>query len=490
MASINHDFGTYGSYYISQETNIAYNNFSEGCISIQRPELDATGVLSLVSKGHLLADRTVVKQFKKLTPPFFTGHNASMSIPAGLGTQTDSLPNIVEHFIKATEIELLKACHHKQLLIVPLSGGMDSRIVLATLVRLRQQGKLLSNIKTITWGTIDSRDVVYAARLSEMLQLPWEHVLITPDVLLRNVSIAAKRGLEYSPMHLHGKSYLRGFDDSSLVVAASFGDSIGRARYSGRHILKLLKFTKLSDKYNLIKDCYKKAALSEVVFDFHDLHSRSSGLPRITRNELDYQAHYMHRFINSVWSYVAEENSVYQAFTTSDTWKYMIGLRPQLRTDLIYCEVLKAINHKLLDVPWASTGQAYFGQTKSTYKTDNLTSYVAPYGKWVREDLHDHLYNNVFDGSIASLNIFNMQSIKRLFFFSRLERNLEANYQTELILWLAALSEFLKEHNINSDNCSSLTYFEDFKSSFSSYSYEAFRRLALFAKSACRSMKP
>ena len=480
--------GQFGHYYVSGVDEESYQRFEAAKEAASEQDLDVSSVLSFISKGYFLSDKTIIRQLRKSVPPFFGNDVQCIEFtkPNEVDPSDDA---ILAFFIRALKNELLDVCSGKREILIPLSGGMDSRIVAGIIAMLRESGELSASVKAITWGTENSRDVVYARRIADILDLSWTHINITPETLTENILITSDNGLEYSPLHLHGKAKLRAVEGVDLIVAASFGDSIGRARYSGRHVSALPVFRSFTDPYSLIRHEVKLDALRRSRLDAAALSLSTDSLPKTYRTEVDYQAHYMHRFINSVWSYVNEVTSVYQAYTSEELWRYMLRLSSSRRSDDLYYKTLVIVNPKLLEVPWSSTGALYGKTSQLPRPIDSHTFYVAPYGRWVREELAERLKDEINSGVLEATNIFNMNSVRNLLVFSNRDNCEEANYLSERILWLVALSKFISRNCIRTSEIGSPSFRDFMFSSFISPGYDIYRRSGLWVKSLIRRIK-
>jgi len=84
----------------------------------------------------------------------------------------------VEHLDDAmvTAFERLLTVADGRAIAVPLSGGYDSRLIVAMLARLGAE-----EVFTFTYGQADSADVRVAEDVAAALDLPWRHVEYTPD---------------------------------------------------------------------------------------------------------------------------------------------------------------------------------------------------------------------------------------------------------------------------------------------------------------------
>ncbi len=481
------NLGVFGSYKISNLENRSYRCFLDCFNNVAEPTLDQSAILQFVAKGYFFAKRTVISEISKRTAPFFCEDEDSLRLSVTPIRQSPS--SIAEHLESMLLTELIQNLTAAKEIALPLSGGMDSRIVAAGLVRLRERGKLKGRIKAYTWGTVDSRDVIYASKIAEILELEWQHLNITADLLESNVRLATNFGLEFSPLHLHAVDPLRFAISADSVVVSSFGDSIGRGRYSGRHVSKLPGLDSFSDRYSIITSSVKEGLKAQFYEDARFLHSKLSFLSKTTRTEIDYQAHYMHRMINPVWSEINNKTKVYQAFTSGAMWKWMISLDVNARSDEPYYKLLMSLNPKLLEIPWSATGKRYFEHSTRGAIVDTNTHFVAPYGRWVREDLIHNLSAEILNGPLTNLSVFDSISLKRLLTLTKSDQNVEANYKTELVLWLAALSIFLRTNGrrvVEPVNFKGNVAYQKLDAAISTNVYENFRRVGLKTKSIMR----
>src|SRR5690606_25871175 len=105
-------------------------------------------------------------------------------------------------------------------------------IVASVLRQLQLSGQYTGAVTALTWGLEASRDVQYAARITELYQWNFKHFNLTADMLLHNIEVTAAMGAEFSPVHLHAMPQIAGLDGLDCILAGSYGDSIGRGEYS------------------------------------------------------------------------------------------------------------------------------------------------------------------------------------------------------------------------------------------------------------------
>src|SRR5690606_30757743 len=128
---------------------------------------------------------------------------------------------------------------HKNIGIL-LTGGMDSRVVAAVLKNALEKGRVTEKkVYAYTWGHEMSRDVIYAARISEMYAWEWKHLLVIKQRMSENCELQLLGGCEFTPIHLHAMPQVARESHLECVLAGSFGDSVGRAEFSGRKVSQL-----------------------------------------------------------------------------------------------------------------------------------------------------------------------------------------------------------------------------------------------------------
>src|SRR5690606_28543901 len=114
-----------------------------------------------------------------------------------------------------------------------------------------------------------------------------------------NLEITIQNGSEYSPIHLHAMPQLSvKKDEVDCFLAGSFGDSIGRAEYSGVKVKNLKKIYAKSNNFSLIKkslvDKYFDTSIAEID-RYHKLFPQEK---KYMQYEQDYQLHYMRKMLN------------------------------------------------------------------------------------------------------------------------------------------------------------------------------------------------
>src|SRR5699024_8197160 len=116
------------------------------------------------------------------------------------------------------------------------------------------------------WGITESRDVWYAKNIAEKFNWGYKYYPLNPDVLKSNFYLVQKVGTETMPYNLHAMGAVAKDKASDIVLAGSYGDTLGRAEYNGIPLkdappivfdnankLGLLKEQLVADHYQSIK---------------------------------------------------------------------------------------------------------------------------------------------------------------------------------------------------------------------------------------------
>jgi hypothetical protein len=119
-----------------------------------------------------------------------------------------------------------------------LSGGLDSRLILASICAAKQRGLIDCRLSVFTWGAAESRDVRLARSLTPRdtsftsFELADVRVPTAVD-LARRGSLAA-----VSPVHFHRMDAFQQYAGAKgpLVIAGTFGNALPRGEYFDRHI--------------------------------------------------------------------------------------------------------------------------------------------------------------------------------------------------------------------------------------------------------------
>ena len=374
--------------------------------------IDPVSVLALLQFNYMLGDRTLVAGIHKMPPRAVLAGTGEVRrfAPIPHGMRREARSSVAARFLELLEAELVESARGHSRVHVLLSGGMDSRIIAGVLQRARS--RIQATIDLVTWGDPQSRDVAYAKRVAAVLG--WEHILLeyTPQLAWANVSAAASwGGAECTGIHLHGLEGLRELaEKDDLVVAGTLGDSMGRAVYSGRHIKRTLMWP-ITNTHGLLP----YAQLRELGREARRARASAWGMAeaaqRWVRTELDMQENYLGRMLCHAMDYARQFCSLHQAFSSDALVEFVWSLLPEVRRDGVYSEVLRMLDPRLAEIPWARTGLAPdgWGTVDSTLRIP-----YHDWRNWPRKEFADDLQRLYFSSGLDSLGVFHRPALERL----------------------------------------------------------------------------
>jgi len=279
---------------------------------------------------------------------------------------------------------------------------------------LRKQGRLKTKPVGVTWGLDNCRDVHYAKAVADIVGFDWKHVSIGPECILENIreGFPAIGGL-VPPSDLHRMLWFRDHvGKDALVLAGSYGDSIGRAEFSGRHLLEL-EYLKLSNPLHILKDEVVVCAKQGLSEDAEQLRRRAAGdTPGYALCEHQMQGIYMRNMIGHVMGIINQYCTLYQMFTAPEVYGYMWSLHPARRDDSIYAALLDNHLPELARLPWARNNKALSGKTVGANPA--LQKEFHDYAAWCSGPLYDEIKLMVDPDWFDSIGIFNPQAVRFL----------------------------------------------------------------------------
>lgn len=373
--------------------------------------LDNVAFLELLQFNYILGNRTLVKGVKRM--PWRAVLNGEGIIercsPITHGLRKSPAKAVAHRLQELLEEELITVAQKTKKILLLLTGGLDSRVIAGILKKI--EPGLQAEIKCVTWGLSESRDVVYARKIAHWYD--WEFVNIPYDseLLWKNIERSAIwGGSEVAGIHLHGAEWFKNTQPEDLVLAASFGDSIGRAEFSSVH-LKNRRLPPLINKHRLLHPSLLKELLSLAKKDQETAWEGETSKLSWAYVELNSQENYMRRMICHAMNYIRQFCRLHQTFTSDSVVSYIWSLSPEYRTDEVYAELLKELDVKLYSLPWARTGVAPDGTKESDL---TLTKDYHEWGKWLQQDLRSRLEPLYFSDSLRELGLFREDSIQRV----------------------------------------------------------------------------
>ena len=451
--------GSFYPYYCSGESNELYTSISSAIENIPLDErlIDPVAVAEFVTKSYVLADRTLVQNISR-TP--------WMARPNGQGGwEYAELPEHGFRRMPASEIaqelksrllnEAIGYLQRKSQVGILLSGGMDSRMLAGVIRELQLRGDWCGQVIAFTWGVDGSRDVKYAQQIAREYSWEWVHLKLDAEMLYNNFFIAADMGAEFAPHHLHAMPKVASYQGLDAILAASYGDSVGRAEFSGSHLLDLkpilqgrpFSFIKRRDFWVVRRKNFLEVE-EQMVRDAYG-YRQSLGLNSGHHNycEIEQEMHYMRRKLQAPMSYIGMHVPLYQLFTAPETFGFMWSLDPQIRNDSVYAELIELLLGNLAAIPWARTGLT-FGVKAGDI--DPAPKEYHEYGIWLRHDLCGFIRNKVLSDAIMNLGIFNEQTLVKLVKLWPQSNTITTNAIDEIVSWLATLAIFVEKYNVKS----------------------------------------
>jgi asparagine synthase (glutamine-hydrolysing) len=373
--------------------------------------IDPVAVLELLQFNYMLGDRTLVDGIKRM--PWRSRLTCDGKLirrpPIPHGSECAPPKQAAQILQALLSEELRSATQDHQRVFVLLSGGLDSRIVAGILKKTESQ--INAPIVAVTWGQPLSRDVVYARRIAAWYGWQFIHIPYGPDLVWNNIETGALwGGSEVAGIHLHGTGWFQNTEKHDIAVAASFGDSIGRAEYSAIHLSKL-ELRPIANRHLLFYPSLASSTVGAAENDRRLAWEAQTSKEDWVLNELDMQENYMRRMICHAMDPIRQYCDLHQAFTSDQVVRFMWSLAPHCRVDEIYHRLLENLDPRLYSLPWPRTGRAPDGTHE---KNEALQMEYHQLGKWLRRDLRPRLEELLFSDGLVELGLFDKQAIYRL----------------------------------------------------------------------------
>lgn len=416
---------------------------SDACGSL---ELDPAGVFHLLDYNHLNGDRTLVRGVSRM--PWHCRLDASGCLdllpPIPHDSCLASSQDIAAGLLPLLEEEIASACEGRKEVIIFLTGGLDSRVTAGVLHRLYGSGDG-PTIRALTWGSLQSRDCVYARRIAEWYGWNWQNIPIESGSLPEMMQTAAVwGGAETSGIHLHGEDGLAGVDRDAIVLASSFGDSVGRAEFSSQR-LDAIKVRYPKDRLGWINPVYHKFLEKQGSADIASAWASDQDAPSWAKCELDQQDNYMRRMIVHAMNRVRTHCALHQVFTSSAVVRYIWSFAPHCRTDKVYGYLFQLLDERLWRLPWARDGVAPSGDAETDM---SLTKDYAQYDLWCRTEHCDWLEALVFSDELRAMGMFDLDAVRRAWDLW-IKKDVENRRISEGFTKLATLALFIRHFRVN-----------------------------------------
>jgi hypothetical protein len=291
------------------------------------------GLLCLLINGHFLADWTLFKRMKVVPPDCAAEWDSRGFHYKHLWTVRPSQDrweaawdDLVDEMYELSRQAIASVLKTQSSWILPLSGGLDSRLIAAV------GAELGSNLHTYAWGSPDSTDVVYSRHVARALGLPWKRVELGNHYLAQYTQQWAD--LFGSGMHFHGMYQMRFLDvltseKPGPVLSGFMGDPL-----AGSHVRPLMSPRANTKTYQLMPDDYSHWNCEEV----------NSLLRFPLQNELGKMIDEVERQTNAV------SGARFQCIMVSDFWgrqRLFVQFHP------ILCDYLRGVATPFLNKAYA-----------------------------------------------------------------------------------------------------------------------------------------
>lgn len=411
--------------------------------------LDSLGLAEKSINTYLLGNRTLVEGVRR-TPWVASCNSEGNWQPKELpphGSQKPGNPGLfTKHLKHALVKEIQGYIDGARTVGILLSGGMDSRVVAGLVRHVQQLEASRFKVVGLTWGSENSRDVVYATRITEQFGWEWLHYPLSSDVLARNIRHMGKMGAEVSPLHLHAMPDVAVTPGIDVVLAGSYGDSVGRAEFSGKHLTQLKPLLNTQkDRFGILRRDLLRRVEEDLATDLIDTPHLLGDISDIRRREIEQECHYMRRMLQCCMNTISENKRFYQVFTSPGVFGLMWGLDPSVRDNRWYIYLLRELPGNLLEIPWARTGRRY---DLDDGTADSYSKSYHEYGNWLRTDLRGEIVERVNSDKIRGLGLFNDRGLDfALKTWLRSKTN-SVNGLDELFTWIASLHDFIEIYGI------------------------------------------
>lgn len=344
---------------------------------------DVSAIASILCFGYSCGDNTLFKELRR--SPWLSKIEADNSVSYEMPPEHDTFwvgkNEIASKFIDLLTSEAQKVCQDRKEIYILLSGGLDSRIVAGIVSKLYKRGLLSARPVAVTWGMENSRDVVYAKAAADISGFDWQHIDISLDAVKNNIEeISLISGGLVSPIHLHAISWFKNVSKDALVLAGSYGDSVGRAEFSGKNLLEL-DYLRPFNLFGLLRKDVFNSASRYLTDDLKQFRQRFGPKHKYILCEYEQQGHYMRGMISHAMNVINNYCSLYQMFTAPEVYGYMWSIHPSLRTNQIYATAFEMLDYNLARLPWARTNRALSGATSGA--SNSLAPRFHAYTQWI-----------------------------------------------------------------------------------------------------------
>jgi len=253
-------------YYANKNDNFIISNHSHYLEKANNSDLEINtqSILEISMSGYTIGNKTVYKNiFQLMAGEFIFIKNNRFSIinyynffPFGVvGRGKDSLSTIFSDTMITIMKDVIYSCEGRQI-VVPLSAGKDSRLIVSALYKLNYK-----NVKCFSYGVKKSSDMVIGEKISKALGYQWKGITTTrkkhQEVFYSKIFKQYKDDFEtmsstpfyqdfFAVLQLKSSGWV---DDNAVFINGNTGDFL-----SGGHIANRLIKGDKSDLYSVYLD--------------------------------------------------------------------------------------------------------------------------------------------------------------------------------------------------------------------------------------------
>jgi asparagine synthase (glutamine-hydrolysing) len=420
--------------------NLWTNSYSKVIEECDTLTIDNVSIASIISFGQTSQNRTLFKEIKRLPWLAQALEDGSYLLEKPpkhdfLFASTNTLANLLFQKLCAEAREVIKL--YRKIYILT-TGGLDSRIIVGIFRHLHKEGETFEKPICLTWGLENSRDVYYGKQVAKVSDLEWYHMSLDPQSVIKNIENCGHTlGLIHSPEMLHSMLSLSDLPKDSIVIAGSFGDSIGRGEFSNVHLLQLIQKTP-TNTYNLIENRAFDIAKIGLDKDLQEIHMREGPNLQYVQCEYWMQGYRMRNGLCHALSVINSYSRVYQMFTAPEVYSFMWSLHPSIRGNETYFQLLKEYFPSLASIPWARTNKPLVGKTS----VNGLKEHYHDYTIWSGADLNSYLDTLVDPEWFHSTGVFDANSIRKLSTLVRVSK-IRVGRLNDIWLWLAGFRYYI-----------------------------------------------
>lgn len=443
-------------YFNSEEPRRFYFSIGEALANqdSQKLKIDPVGILQMLSRSYMFGDRTLIDGLRMcpwMARPTEGNGWCYADVPRH-GNAKVNPRSIAITLLDALESEMVGYIGDIGSVGILLSGGLDSRIVAGVLRKLQLEKVFNGDVLAMTWGIEGTRDVEYAKAIASRFGWEWQHYAITAENLRQNIIEAGKAGAEFAPLHLHAMPMVKKARGIDMIVAATYGDGIGKAKYSGRDLTKLAPTIPRSpNRYGLVQCDVVSSIGDKIANDVYAYRSRVPRSHEYEYRECEQQIHYLRRKLNPCMMYMNQELKVVQAFTSPQVFSLMWSIDPVYRNSEIYYQLLRLLPGDLGSIPESASGLRVGAKHGIP---DQMPQVHHRYGIWLRRELQGFVERLVMQGPLLEIGIFNESAVRRLMRIWPKACTITTNSIDEIVSWLASFSVFLTTYGITGVKCS------------------------------------